>query len=76
MLVPNSVIVYSGGGKSERLLWLWFEAEVNCLCEEGMVDSKMTVFSNEQTTTTSVVATLANVYRFRRRGYCTPTDVQ
>jgi len=74
--VLNLAIVYFGGGKSERLLWLWFEAEVNVLRDEGLVDTKMTVFPNNQTTTASAAATLSNMYRLRRLDNLKPVDVR
>jgi hypothetical protein len=61
--------------QTERFLRLWFEAEMNVLQHEGLVDVKMTVFPNEQTTTASVLTTLVNVYRMRRLGLCVPVDV-
>ena len=64
-----------GGGKSERLLWFWFEAEVNVLRDEGLVDTKVTLFPTKDTSTFDVVVVLANVYRMRRLGLTKPVVV-
>ena len=49
---------------------------MNVLHDQGLVDTKLTVFPDSQTTTASVMVTLANAYRMRRLGGCKPVDVR
>jgi len=61
--------------KSELWLWWWFEAEMNVLKHEGLVDVKVSLFNDRDTTTAGTVLTLATVLRLRRQGKLTPVDV-
>jgi len=61
--------------KRESWLWRWFEAEMNVLKHEGLVDMHVSVFVDRDTTTAGTVLTVANAYRLLRQGKFTQVDV-
>ncbi len=56
-------------------LYRWFEAEVNALKGEGMVDAHVTLLVDMNTSTPGATLTLANTYRLRREGKLAPAAI-
>lgn len=61
--------------KTEDWLWRWFEAEMNVLKHQDLVDMHVSVFVERETDTAGTVLTVVNVLQMRRKGELVPTDV-